>query len=91
MKMVTILCLSLMMQLSSAAQLGMPITNQNYQVIFSNIGHFAMNVNFNNVRIPVNLTTILNTAKLALEKIKSQKRYVQLRVCDCGNVFYCVE
>ena len=74
--MATILCLYLMMQLSSAAQLGMPITNQNHQVIFSNIGHFATNVNFHHVRIPVNLTTIIDTPKAPLQKIKAQNRDV---------------
>ena len=64
------------MQLSSAAQLGMPITNQNHQVMISNIGHFATNVNFHHVRIPVNLTTIINTPKAALQKIKAQNRNV---------------
>ena len=76
MKMVTTLCLYSMMQLSSAAQLGMPITNQNHQVIFSNIRHFDTNVNFHHVRIPVNLTTIINTPKAALQKIKAQNRNV---------------
>ena len=58
-----------MVQLSSTAQLCMPVNNQNHQVLFSNIGHFATNVNFHHVRIPVNLTTILNAPKLALQKI----------------------
>ena len=76
MKMEIILCLWSMMQLFSAAQLGVPITNQNHQVIFSNIGHFATNVKFHHVRIPVNQTTIFNAPKLALQKIKSQSRNV---------------
>ena len=65
-----------MMQLSSAAQLGMPVTNQNHQVIFSNLGHFATNVNFHHVRIPVNLTTIMETPKMAINKIKAQNKNV---------------
>ena len=74
--MVTILCLCSIMELSSAAQLAMPTSHQNHQVIFSNIGHFATNVNFHHVIIPVNQTTIFNAPKLALQKIKSQSRNV---------------
>ena len=40
------------------------------------MGHFATNVNFHHVRIPVNLTTIINTPKLALQKIKAQNKNV---------------
>ena len=58
------------------AQLGMPVTNQNHQVIFSNLGHFATNVNFHHVRIPVNLTTIMETPKMAIQKIKAQNKNV---------------
>ena len=48
--------------------------NQSHQVVFSNIEHFTTNVNFYHLRIPVNLTSIVNAPKLALLKIKSQSK-----------------
>ena len=76
MKMVTILYGWSMVQLSSAAQLGMLVNNQNHQVVFLNIGHFTTNVNLHHVRIPVTLNMILNAPKLALQKIKNQSKIV---------------
>ena len=40
------------------------------------LGHFATNVNFYHVRIPVNLTAFVNTSRVALQKIKAQNRNV---------------
>ena len=77
--------------ISSAAQLGMPNTNQNHQVIFSNHVNFTTNVNFTHVRIPVNLTTILNTPKLALKKIKKVNKEVYKAAMEeltSKNVFH---
>ena len=45
-------------------------TVQNHQVVFKRIGHYATNVHYHHVRIPVDLSKIIETPTLALQKMK---------------------
>ncbi len=43
---------------------------QNHQVVFKRIGNYATNVHYHHVRMPVNLSKIIDTPTEAMQHIK---------------------
>jgi hypothetical protein len=44
---------------------------QNHQVVFKRIGNYATNVHFHHIRIPVNLSKIIDTLTEAMQHIRT--------------------
>jgi hypothetical protein len=49
---------------------------QNHQVVFKRIGNYATNVHYHHVRIPVNLSKIMDTPAEAMQHIKTYVKEV---------------
>jgi GTPase Era involved in 16S rRNA processing len=61
----------MLLELTQSAVVRINKKDQTHQVVFKSIGHYATDVYFHHVRIPVNLSNVIETPKKAMQTIEA--------------------